>query len=157
MKVRYCYFGLIDSQDNETLIEKLRFIHETISRYSHKYQICGIFYYANQSFFHCLEGKKETVHKLLSYLHASGKLIDIKVYQNISIESLHYQTWSMKYVHKESDIIKFFNKIGHQLFCPLLLNDKNIDKLVNIIFSEISNESINKLAKGYKNRGKSFY
>lgn len=157
MKVRYCYFGLVSRQENETLVDKLRFIYEVVSKYNHKYNVSGVFYYANQSFFHCIEGNKNTVDKLVKYLATSDKITEINKIEEIEIQNHHYIDWTMKYVHKDSNIMSFFHELDYPLFLPLSLSDDQKFSLMTVILNELQDPLKVKHAKGYKNRGKNFY
>lgn len=153
MKIQYCYYGLIDSSGHQTLIEHLKSINNIVF----KSDLTGIFYYANQSFFYCLEGHPDLVQDVAEELNASGNSEKICVESHHSIVNSTYKHWSMRYVHQASKIMQFFHKQGFDYFKPLALDDIKRQELTQIILEEHEGETQKRATTGYKHRGAHFY
>lgn len=156
MKVQYCYFGLVDFNENETLIDALYALQTLILRYSNKNQIHGVFYYANQSFFHCIEGEEDIIKQIfvdIKNLNILKSTVDIQKTYDPDQSIYANCRWSMRYVTKESYIFSFFKKRNFTKFQPLDLESSDHKELVNTIEAQyiIKNKPSNK--KGYKVRG----
>lgn len=140
-------------QEDETLVETLHSLQNLILNFSHTNHITGVFYYANLSFYHCIEGESDVVERLLFALNKLNKLGSITHINTIDDlnESL-YSEWSMRYVKKESVIFGFFKERNIFRFTPLCLSKKDQKKLVDVIATQFTIAKKKTYKRGYKVR-----
>lgn len=153
MKFQYCYFGLIDNTGHQTLIEHLKLINNIVL----KSNLTGVFYYANQSFFCCLEGDFDQILNIIAKLNISRFFKPCYVIANYIDILPNHKQWSMRYVHHNSKIMQFFHEHGYTYFKPLELNGTARKYLVKLILNQSEIPTQKKHSKGYKYRGAYFY
>lgn len=155
VKIKYCYFGLVRLDEKETLIDHLFSIQTLILKFSQQYDINGVFYYAHQSFFHCLEGDADVIDILLSKLE---QLQTLYSYKRVNVvDTVSYPSWSMRYVTKDSEIFEFLKARNLNKFRPLELDQSDLEKLVTVIEAQYTIKNKVKSKKGYKVRGYKTY
>lgn len=159
MHVRYYYFGKINNNNNYTIPDSLRFIAEYMKKISLKNHITGIFYYANQEIFHCLEGDKRKIKTALLYLNSNIKLSEDIKFEYIEIKERQFDKWRIRYLKNESEAMKFFFKLRYEKFTPKLLKEHELKHLIEILLSQNHKEknTVERKKVGYMNRGSYFY
>ena len=82
MKIRLCYSSIrpVDAGD---LIEDLNDILSKARDFNAKHQIYGVLYYANNSFFQCLEGEEEILNDLMQRIMQDPRHHEINVFEAI--------------------------------------------------------------------------
>ncbi|MBF7688139.1 BLUF domain-containing protein [Acinetobacter rathckeae] len=140
--------------EKETLIDHLFSIQRLILKFSQQYEINGVFYYAHQSFFHCLEGDADVIDILLSKLEQLQILYSCKHVN--AVDTVSYSSWSMRYVTKDSEIFEFLKARNLNKFQPLALDSSDREKLVTVIEAQYTTNKV-KSKKGYKVRGYKAY
>ncbi|MBF7686546.1 BLUF domain-containing protein [Acinetobacter sp. B10A] len=153
IKAQYCYFGSIVVHEHETLIETLHQIQNLILKFSYKNKISGVFYYANQHFYHCIEGESQELEKLCCSLKKLNNLQSITHITTIyNCNENVYVGWSMRYVSKDSCIAAFFQERNLSQFQPLELNQVDREKLVDVIKAQYCFRKKTEYSKGYRVR-----
>lgn len=152
MKIRLCYASVRVEMEQD-LLQDLSDILVTARSFNAEQQICGVLYYAQGSFFQCLEGEKDAVEALFEKIKKDPRHNQVHQFQNIEIEKISFKQWSMKYVKSETKIGHFFKDLGLQRFEPMHLNTQNIQDFVDILLKTASAEPAKKTTTGYQNRG----
>jgi hypothetical protein len=125
MNVRLCYASQ-RNEENEDLLQDLRDILTEARDFNELNEICGVLYYADNAFFQCLEGEQEVVERLFEKIKNDRRHHNIKWLCTYSIDQNSFQSWSMKYVQRNTNIEAFFLKMGENTFNPILLNQENL-------------------------------
>lgn len=150
MLMRFCYASTRSNHEN--LLEDLSEILSKSRSFNQSNGICGVLYYANNTFFQCLEGEKEVVEKLLTKIKDDSRHKDIILFESKVISEIHFKKWSMKYVEKNREIASFFEAYEYGTFQPHLLSEEDLSELVNILLSSQEDKKFQN-HQGYKNRG----
>ena len=125
MNVRLCYASQ-RNEENEDLLQDLRDILTEARDFNELNEICGVLYYADNAFFQCLEGEQEVVERLFEKIKNDRRHHNIKWLCTYAIDQNSFQSWSMKYVQRNTNIETFFLKMGENTFNPILLNQENL-------------------------------
>ena len=150
MLIRLCYASM--RQNHENLLQDLSDILTTSRHFNPNHEIYGVLYYANNSFFQCLEGEEERVYALVDKIRKDKRHYNLFCFEHTEIESVSFKKWSMKYVEKDQHVDIFFKTKNFEYFQPLSLKQDEVNDLVGILLNsqETHFESSN---QGYKNRG----
>ncbi|MEQ1067766.1 AnBLUF65 family BLUF photoreceptors [Acinetobacter sp. XH1741] len=152
MNVRLCYASQ-RNEENEDLLQDLRDILTEARDFNELNEICGVLYYADNAFFQCLEGEQEVVEGLFEKIKNDRRHYNIKWLCTYSIDQNSFQSWSMKYVQRNTNIEAFFLKMGEKSFNPSLLNQQNLKFFLDeLVVTEQTKLTPNKKV-GMVNRG----
>jgi predicted sulfurtransferase len=136
------------------LLQDLSDILSAARQFNEQLGVVGVLYYAEGQFFQCLEGDDDAVQKVFERIEKDPRHEHIHLFLNKKIKKQNFAEWSMKYVHKHSEIASLFERNGLPRFMPSHLNDEQLQELLKILFRVEENQE--KLASpkiGYKNRG----
>lgn len=151
MKLQLCYSSRFNNLNNDLLGDIVDILTST-RPFNKRYGITGVLYYAQGKFFQCLEGEKECVEELFNKISIDKRHNEIYRFPDNFIESPKFNSWSMKYVQKNSDVSSFFSSIGYNQFSPDMLNQEQLKLFLRILYDVPENQKkIN--PKGYKQRG----
>lgn len=150
MLIRLCYASL--RQNHEDLLQDLSDILTKSRHFNIHHEIYGVLYYANSSFFQCLEGEQAIVYALLEKIKKDTRHHNLFCFEHTEINEIHFKKWSMKYVDKNQYVDHFFKTKNFDTFQPLSLKQSEINDLVTILLS--SQETLfQSNGQDYKNRG----
>ncbi|MFC4953058.1 BLUF domain-containing protein [Acinetobacter puyangensis] len=151
MKARLCYSSR--RNEDENLIEDIIDILTVARKFNSENKIYGVLYYADNSFFQCLEGNKSDIESLFESIKKDPRHHSLKHLETTHIEKFSFKKWSMKYVDKNSDIDMFFKKNGSEKFDPQVLDLKILPLFLENLICVNQKESSSRLKKGIFNRG----
>jgi len=152
MNVRLCYASQ-RNEENEDLLQDLRDILTEARDFNELNEICGVLYYADNAFFQCLEGEQEVVEGLFEKIKNDQRHYNIKWLCTYSIDQNSFQSWSMKYVQRNTNIEAFFLKMGEKSFNPSLLNQQNLKFFLDELVITEQTRLIPNKKVGMVNRG----
>lgn len=150
MQIRLCYASSWKGEQRD-LLEDLNHILSCSREFNSNNQINGVLYYADGSFFQCLEGEKLSVTYLFEKIKTDIRHSNITDFGFDPISEISFKKWSMKYVQKKTDIDLFFKALGYGSFSPQAL-----DKVTLPLFiQELIKTDQTKIRKriGLNNRG----
>ncbi|MBF7683793.1 BLUF domain-containing protein [Acinetobacter sp. B5B] len=153
MLVQLCYTS--QREESNDLLSDLSQILTSAMRFNQAHNVCGVLYYANNSFFQCLEGKKETVEKVFERIKNDPRHKELRLISKKEIFEVSFTKWSMKYVQKNKAVDLFFKQRNFNSFQPNALTEDDyyglVQCLINaentIVQDTDAQESTN---KGYK-------
>lgn len=131
MLIQLCYTST--KRESKDLMADLSSILTEAIRSNQSQNICGVLYYARNSFFQCLEGEKETVENTFAHIKNDPRHTDIEVVSLKEIHEISFKHWSMKYVQKNKMVDQFFKSKNLKFFQPKLLNKKEIDEFITCL------------------------
>lgn len=133
MHIRLCYASSWKGEQRD-LLEDLNHILSCSREFNSNNQINGVLYYADGSFFQCLEGEKLSVIYLFEKIKTDIRHSNIIDFGFDPIHQISFKKWSMKYVQKKTDIDLFFKAFGYGSFSPQALDKTTlplfIEKLI---------------------------
>lgn len=136
------------------LLQDLSDILTTARQVNEQNGVVGVLYYAEGCFFQCLEGEAQTVESIFQRISKDSRHEQIYRFPDSQVKQPHFSEWSMKYVHKHSEIASLFEKNGLSHFLPDQLNSEQLQALLKILFRvEENQEKLISPKMGYKNRG----
>lgn len=150
--IRLCYASVRVESDNDLLLD-LSDILSRAREFNAQQGIVGVLYYAEGSFFQCLEGEREHVFALFESIQRDSRHTDIHLFHICSITELSFKQWSMKYVNPNTKISSYFKNIGLSHFKPNLLTVEQMDGFLKILLQTANVEKPTKHHIGYQNRG----
>lgn len=154
MKIQLCYASTRNLQ-SEDLLQDLNDILTIARDFNSHHDICGVLYYADGSFFQCLQGEKEVVEALFANICKDERHCEIISFEIMEIEETKFKDWSMKYVQRNSEINKFFKKMNFKMFSPSALDDKTLPVFLNHLYD--ADQAQIKQRVGMNNRGVNKY
>jgi len=123
-------------------------IHPTVARIllqsrrnNPQREIGGVLYYGNGYFFQCLEGASDAVNQLVSRLMKDDRHRDFEILKVNPVKQRLFNNWSMKFIPLENDVKNLLREFGHDAFAPDILNDRLIDRLVELFAASANPES----------------
>ncbi|MGE8539103.1 MAG: BLUF domain-containing protein [Acinetobacter sp.] len=152
MLLQLCYASE-RTESEQDLLQELSDILAMARNFNQQHQIYGVLYYAHGKFFQCLEGQAEVVEKLFQSISRDTRHHQILRFEDALVEQPHFSEWSMKYVHKHSEISSLFSRLGWTQFEPHALQRSGIAELLKILYRLEENQASLALAQGYKQRG----
>lgn len=148
-----CYASQRVDTGND-LLQDLSDILATARQFNEQASIVGALYYAEGRFFQCLEGEKEILERLFERIQQDKRHSDIYRFSDREVKQAHFSEWSMKYVHKHSEIASLFQRNGFDQFRPDHLNEQQLQEFLNILFRVEENQAgLMSPKAGYKQRG----
>ncbi|SDC00105.1 BLUF domain-containing protein [Acinetobacter boissieri] len=133
MLIQLCYTS--KREESGDLLSDLSQILTSAMRFNQKHNICGVLYYANNSFFQCLEGEKESVEKTFERIQQDQRHKALHVVSTKEVFEVNFSQWSMKYVQKNKAVDLFFKQRGFDYFRPERLTETDYNELVNCLIS----------------------
>lgn len=152
MMIRLCYASVRVENENDLLLD-LSDILVTAREFNAQHGIVGVLYYAEGSFFQCLEGENDQVLELFEAIQQDNRHTHVHQFKITPIAELNFKQWSMKYVNPNTQISDYFKNIGLNKFEPNLLNAEQIGRFLEILLNTANVEKPTKNYVGYKNRG----
>lgn len=140
-------------ETEQDLLQDLSDILAIARKFNYEHQIYGALYYAHGKFFQCLQGEPEIVEQLFQSISKDRRHQQVYRFADTTVEAPSFAEWSMKYVHKHSEIASFFSKLGHSTFQPHYLNQQNLEGLLEILYRVDENHQQLVSPQGYKQRG----
>ncbi|ALH96211.1 BLUF domain-containing protein [Acinetobacter equi] len=135
MLIRLCYSSKY-KQGQFTLVEDIRDILVVARRFNQQHHICGVLYYADGSFFQCLEGENNTVRDLYDSILKDNRHQNVTLLKIDQIKSIKFENWTMKYVESSNPIKSFFKKLNFGSFVPEQLDFKQLDQTLDLLYTE---------------------
>ncbi|WP_151750549.1 BLUF domain-containing protein [Acinetobacter sp. TUM15131] len=135
MKIQLCYASSRQGQADD-LIDDLSNILTIARDFNAKNNVFGVLYYANNSFFQCLEGEDFVVLPLFDHIKRDIRHTSIIEFDVKQIHKYSFKSWSMKYVQKSSKVDIYFSRLGHEEFLPSALTDQNLEGLLEALLNE---------------------
>ncbi|MBJ9985717.1 BLUF domain-containing protein [Acinetobacter sp. S40] len=154
MKIQLCYASTRNPESDD-LLQDLNDILTIARDFNSRHDICGVLYYADGSFFQCLQGEKEIVEQLFSNIRRDERHCEIVSFEILEIEETNFKDWSMKYVQRNSEINKFFKSMNFQTFSPSILDTKTLPIFLNHLYDADQTQIKQKV--GMNNRGVNKY
>ncbi|MFC2995710.1 BLUF domain-containing protein [Acinetobacter sichuanensis] len=152
MLIQLCYASVRVEGENDLLLD-LSDILVTARNFNAENSIFGVLYYADGSFFQCLEGQVEDVLALFQKIQQDKRHHQVQQFAIKEISEITFKQWSMKYVNSNTKIANFFKSIGLNKFEPHHLNSENIHEFLKILLKTANTEKPIKPSIGYQNRG----
>ena len=137
----------------QDLLADLSDILAVARKFNLSQQIVGVLYYAEGYFFQCLEGDAKLLNALFQKISQDPRHHNVFRFPDREIETSHFQAWSMKYVHKHSEIANLFHTLGLENFQPHQLESQHLAKFLKILYSVDENHKQLVSSQGYKKRG----
>lgn len=152
MSIRLCYASQYN-ENSDNLLQDLRDILTIARDFNVRHQICGVLYYADNTFFQCLEGEQVVVEALFTRIQRDPRHHQIIHFGTHPIERTEFKQWSMKYVQRNSNIEHFFKGLDQEAFNISMLNENNLMQFLNELL--IAEQTVIQTRKkvGYTNRG----
>lgn len=119
--------------DKEQLLEDLRNILTEARDFNVFHHITGVLYFADGTFFQCLEGPIESIEILINKLNNDSRHRDMKLFETHKLHDRLFGDWSMKYVRKNSIIQKILQNSGFSNFNPRNFSQQQVDELVQVL------------------------
>lgn len=135
------------------LLEDLSNILVSARNFNQAHGIYGVLYYAEGSFFQCLEGKEEALEAVYAKIAKDPRHNNLLRFENRRIERIHFSDWSMKYVNKHSSIGSLFHKFGLEAFLPHQLQQEQVPVFLDLLRRLDNSDPKPKHAQGYRTRG----
>ena len=135
MLIRLCYSSKYAPNDF-TLVEDIRDILVIARKFNQKHNIYGVLYYADGSFFQCLEGENDTVKNLYNNIIKDTRHHNVKLLKIEPIKNIKFKSWTMKYVEASSSIKALFKELNFDQFIPENLNQQQLDQTLNLLYKE---------------------
>ncbi|WP_216937871.1 MULTISPECIES: BLUF domain-containing protein [unclassified Acinetobacter] len=152
MMLQLCYASeRIESEQD--LLQELSDILTTARNFNQQHQIHDVLYYSHGKFFQCLEGQAEVVENLFQSISRDARHHKILRFKDTIVEQSHFSKWSMKYVHKHSEISSLFSRLGWAQFEPHALQPLQLAEFLKILYRLEENQASLASPKGYKQRG----
>ena len=150
---QFCYISESTS-DKSILLEDLRNILAEARDFNYRHQVSGALYFAEGYFFQCLEGRENVVEELFNRILLDHRHERVYRFPDRHIQHAHFADWSMKYVHKHSEIASLFKRHGFSQFRPDQMSDEQLQEMLKILFKVDENYTNFMSPKmGYKQRG----
>ena len=92
MKIQLCYASTRNLQ-SEDLLQDLNDILTIARDFNSRHDICGVLYYADGSFFQCLQGEKEVVEALFANICKDERHCEIISFEIMEIEETKFKYW----------------------------------------------------------------
>ncbi|KGT47153.1 BLUF domain-containing protein [Acinetobacter sp. HR7] len=140
-------------ETEQDLLQDLSDILATARKFNHEHQIYGVLYYAQGKFFQCLQGEPEIVEQLFQSISKDRRHHQVYRFADTTVEKPRFAEWSMKYVHKHSEIAAYFSSLGHSTFLPHELNQDDLNGLLDLLYQVDENHQQLVSPQGYKQRG----
>lgn len=151
MLIQLCYTS--KREESGDLLSELSQILTSAMRFNQAHNICGVLYYANNSFFQCLEGEEGIIDKVFDRIKYDQRHTEIQIVSRKEIFQINFSQWSMKYVQKNKTIDLFFKQRGFDYFRPSLLKEADYSELIKCL---ISAENIAMNEQGSKDNNKGY-
>lgn len=132
MLIQLCYASSRLETEND-LLQDLSDILATARSFNQAHGIYGVLYYAEGTYFQCLEGEKDQLEALFSNISQDSRHHQIQRFPDQSIEQIHFKKWSMKYVNQHGKITKLFKGMNLQKFQPHQLNAEQMRKFLHLL------------------------
>lgn len=139
--------------DETELLSDLSDILAQARHFNAEQQIFGVLYYAEGHYFQCLQGEASVLEALFARILKDPRHHDVFRFPDEQVKQINFTEWSMKYVHKHSEIASLFNRMGHSRFKPHVLDATALKGLLNILYRVDENQAKLISSKGYKQRG----
>lgn len=152
MMLQLCYASERIESEQE-LLQELSDILATARNFNQQHQIHGVLYYSHGKFFQCLEGQTEIVESLFLRISRDARHHNVLRFEDAIVEQSHFSEWSMKYVHKHSEISSLFSRLGFKQFEPHALQQSGISEFLKVLYRLEENQASLASPKGYKQRG----
>lgn len=152
MMLQLCYASERIESEQE-LLQELSDILATARNFNQQHQIHGVLYYSHGKFFQCLEGQTEIVESLFLRISRDARHHNVLHFEDAFVEQSHFSEWSMKYVHKHSEISSLFSRLGFKQFEPHALQQSGISEFLKVLYRLEENQASLASPKGYKQRG----
>ncbi|OAL81108.1 blue light sensor protein [Acinetobacter sp. SFA] len=140
-------------ESEQELLQELSDILATARNFNQQHQIHGVLYYSHGKFFQCLEGQTEIVESLFLRISRDARHHNVLRFEDAFVEQSHFSEWSMKYVHKHSEISSLFSRLGFKQFEPHALQQSGISEFLKVLYRLEENQASLASPKGYKQRG----
>lgn len=151
--LQLCYASRRVESSND-LLKDLSDILATARQFNSEQDIVGVLYYAEGYFFQCLEGRENVVEELFNRILLDHRHERVYRFPDRHIQHAHFADWSMKYVHKHSEIASLFKRHGFSQFRPDQMSDEQLQEMLKILFKVDENYTNFMSPKmGYKQRG----
>lgn len=154
MKIQLCYAS-VRSPESDDLLQDLNDILTVARDFNAKNDICGVLYYADGSFFQCLQGSKDCVEQLYQRICEDKRHHEIIGFKICEISETKFKDWSMKYVQRNSNITKFFKDLSFNSFSPSALDETTLPVFLKHLFE--ADQTPVKSRVGMNNRGVNKY
>ena len=152
MLIRLCYASTRIEHQND-LLQDFSDILTTARQFNAAQHIYGVLYYAEGHFFQCLEGEQQQLEQLFERIQQDPRHRDVFRFPDQILEHILFSEWSMKYVHKHSQISSLFKKLGFDVFLPHRLDEKTVQQFLALLLDLEQTILPEKSQRGYKNRG----
>ena len=152
MMLQLCYASERIESEQE-LLQELSDILATARNFNQQHQFHGVLYYSHGKFFQCLEGQTEIVESLFQRISRDARHHNVLRFEDAIVEQSHFSEWSMKYVHKHSEISSLFSRLGFKQFEPHALQQSGISEFLKVLYRLEENQASLASPKGYKQRG----
>lgn len=151
--LQLCYASRRIENGND-LLQDLSDILSKARQFNQQQQIVGVLYYAEGYFFQCLEGEAAAVEQIFARIAVDPRHDQVFRFSDHEVTEAHFSEWSMKYVHKHSEISSLFKRNGFTQFMPHQLNDEQLQEFLKILFRvEENHDNLASAKSGYKQRG----
>ncbi|WP_130804967.1 BLUF domain-containing protein [Acinetobacter ihumii] len=155
MKIQLCYASTRNNE-SEDLLQDLNDILTVARDFNSRNEICGVLYYADGSFFQCLQGSEHVVKQLFESICKDKRHHQIIGFDTTEIAETNFKDWSMKYVQRNSEINKFFKKMNFKIFSPAQLDENSLPIFLNHLY-DADQTNIKPQRVGMNNRGVNKY
>ncbi len=150
--MQLCYASTRQESQND-LLEDLSDILVSARNFNQAHEIYGVLYYAEGSFFQCLEAEAEVLEKVYAKIARDPRHSNLIRFENRVIDQLHFSEWSMKYVNKHSSIGTLFKRFGLDAFLPHQLQTEQIPVFLELLLRLQNSDPKPKRTQGYRTRG----
>lgn len=140
-------------ESEQELLQDLSDILSVARKFNKDHQINGVLYYSHGKFFQCLEGEAEVVENLFQSICRDPRHHQVLRFQDATVERPHFSEWSMKYVHKHSEISSLFSRFGLGQFEPHALQQEQLSGFLELLYRLDENQANLASPQGYKQRG----
>lgn len=150
MLVRLCYAST--RLDHQNLLQDLSDISTSLVNYNIKNNICGVLYYAQNSFFQCLEGEEAVVLDLFEIIKKDIRYDQVLKLSLCNIQKQKFHEWSMNYVTSQHEVDCFFKARGYTFFSPTILKSEEVSDLVELLLKKARERlsHVHQTHRGYK-------
>ena len=140
-------------ESEQELLQDLSDILSVARKFNKEHQIHGVLYYSHGKFFQCLEGESEVIENLFDRICRDSRHHQLLRFKDGSVKRPHFSEWSMKYVHKHSEISSLFSCLGLDQFEPHALQQEQMGGFLELLYRLDENQVNLASPQGYKQRG----
>lgn len=150
--LQLCYASTRSDTQND-LLDDLSNILAVARKFNKDQNIVGALYYAEGYFFQCLEGEPDAVNALFDSISRDRRHHEVLRFTDREIDKPSFSQWSMKYVHKHSEIASLFSRLGFAQFVPHQLEKGHLNEFLDLLYKVDENQAGLVSPQGYKQRG----